>query len=49
MYSKETQTEPEAADTFHNSAAAVSGEEVPGEAIPEHRRAGRVLFLATSH
>jgi hypothetical protein len=49
MHSEETQTEPEATDPFHNSTAVVSGEEIPGEAIPEHRGAGGVLVLPAPH
>lgn len=49
MQSAQTQAEPQAAHSLHHTAAAVAGEEVPGEAIPEHRGAGRVLVIAASH
>jgi len=42
----EAQTQPEAPHSLHHTAAALAGEEVPGEAVPEHRRAGRVLLVA---
>lgn len=36
---EEAQAEPEAAHSLHHPAAAEPGEEVPREAVPEHRRA----------
>lgn len=46
---EEAQTEPEAAHSLHHPAATEPGEEVSGEAVPEHRRARRVQQLAAPH
>ncbi|KAK8374148.1 hypothetical protein O3P69_008774, partial [Scylla paramamosain] len=46
---EEAQAQPQAPHALHHAAAAVAGEEVPGEAVPQHRRAGRVLRLAQPH
>ncbi|XP_047484366.1 tropomyosin-1, isoforms 33/34-like [Penaeus chinensis] len=42
----EAQAQQQAAHALHHAAAAVAREEVPREAVPEHRRARRVLRLA---
>lgn len=44
----EAQAQPEAPHPLHNTAAALAGEEVPGKAVPEHRRTGGVLLLAAA-
>lgn len=43
MQSQEAQAESETADPVHDAAAAVAGEEVPGEAVPVDSGAGGVL------
>ncbi|PSN42295.1 hypothetical protein C0J52_27368 [Blattella germanica] len=49
MQLKKAQTEPEATDAVHDATIAIPGEEVPGEAIPEHRGARRVLQFTSPH
>ena len=48
-HAAEAQAQPEAAHPLHHAAALRPGEEVPGQAVPEHCRAGRVLGLAQAH
>lgn len=42
---EEAQNQPEASHAFHHLAAPGPGAEVQAEAVPVHRRAGRVLHL----
>ena len=44
----QAQTQPQAADAVHHPAADGSGEEVPREAVPVHRRTGRILRIAVT-
>ena len=48
-HAAEAQAQPEAPHPLHHAAALRPGEEVPGQAVPEHRGAGRVLRLAQAH
>ena len=45
LSAQETQDEPKAPHAVHNVSAPGPGEEVQAEAVPVHRRAGRVLLL----
>lgn len=45
MQPSQAQAEPETPHSLHHPAAALAGEEVPGEAVPEHCGAGRVLLI----
>lgn len=45
MHLAQTQKQPQTSDTVHHLATPVTGEEVPAEAVPLHRGAGRVLQL----
>ena len=49
LHPEEAQTQPQAPDALHHAAAQRAGEEVPGEAVLEHRRARRVLRPAQAH
>lgn len=49
MQSAQTQAQPQAAHALHHTAAALAGEEVPGEAVPEHSGARGVLIVAAAH
>ncbi|CAL8271279.1 unnamed protein product [Boreogadus saida] len=46
VFSEKTQDQPEAPHSLHHLPAAGPGEEVLPEAVPVHRRAGRVLLRA---
>ncbi|KAG8230665.1 hypothetical protein J437_LFUL011303 [Ladona fulva] len=46
---EEAQAQPKAPNAVHHSAAAITREEVPGEAISVHSGKGRVLLIATPH
>lgn len=46
---EKTQDQPETPHSLHHVPAAGAGEEVQAEAVPVHRRAGRVLLLAHPH
>lgn len=46
---EEAQAQPEAEDPLHHPTAVEPGEEVPREAVPEHRRESGVQQLPTSH
>lgn len=45
LSAEETQDQQEASHSLHHVSAARPGEEVQAEAVPVHRRAGRVLLL----
>lgn len=45
---EEAQAEQEAEDAVHDATAPGAGEEVPGQAVLEHRRKGRVLQFVTT-
>ena len=49
MHAAEAQTQPQAAHPLHHPAAELAREEVPGEAVPLHLRASRVLQPAQAH
>jgi hypothetical protein len=49
LHAEEAQAQPQATHALHHPAAHVAGEEVPREAVPVHRRAGRVLLVPAAH
>ena len=49
MHVAEAQAEPEAEDPVHDAAAELPGEEVQGEAVPQHLRAGGVQCGPQTH
>lgn len=49
MQSTETQEQQETQNSFYNISAAFSGEEVPSETVPLHRRESGVLQLTQPH
>lgn len=49
MQSPQAQAQPQAPHSFHHATTPLLREEVPREAIPEHRRESRVQLLAASH
>ncbi|KAK1333414.1 hypothetical protein QTO34_005797 [Cnephaeus nilssonii] len=49
LHPPKTQEQPQATDALHHRAAAGAGAQVPPEAVPVHRRAGRVLQQPEPH
>lgn len=49
MQPAQAQAQQEAQDALHHPATLGPGEEIQGQAVPEHSRKGRVLELAASH
>ncbi|XP_076751036.1 homeobox protein Msx isoform X2 [Xylocopa sonorina] len=49
VHPEEAQAESEAEDAVHHAAAALVGEKVPREAVPDHRGTGGILVVPSPH